>query len=63
MSPICPVCGDPLEYDEQTETYYEGDAVSTKWRGHCSNCQIDFTWWENYNLVSITDMEQEEELE
>ena len=59
-SPICPVCGDPLEYDEQLETYYEEDGVKTKWRGNCVHCQAIYTWLENYNLVSITDMELDE---
>ena len=58
--PICPVCGDPLAYDEQLETYYDDDSVSLRWRGHCPYCRTTYTWWENYNLISITDMELDE---
>lgn len=60
MVPKCPHCGKELDYDEQLETYYEGNSTSAKWRGGCSHCQIIFTWWENFTLTSIEGMEQEE---
>ena len=60
MVPKCPHCGKELDYDEQLETYYEGDTFGAKWRGYCGRCQIGFTWWEDYILNSIDDMEQEE---
>ena len=59
MVPVCPVCSTELEYDEQEETYYEGDSFSTKWRGGCSACGRNYTWWENYTLTSIEDMEED----
>ena len=60
MFPKCPYCGEVLDYDEQLETNYGDTTFSTKWRGYCDHCQIGFTWWENYILTSIDDMEQEE---
>lgn len=59
-SPICPVCGDLLEYDEQLDTHYENDGIHTQWRGNCPHCQAIYKWWENYSLISITDMELDE---
>ena len=56
MVPTCPYCGEELDYDEQVETYYEGESFSTKWRGGCPPCNRNFTWWENYTLTSIEDM-------
>lgn len=63
MVPKCPYCGEELEYEEQIEAYHEDNVFSEKWRGYCDHCQIGFTWWENYTLTSIEDIEQEEELE
>lgn len=59
MVPVCPICSTELEYDEQEETYYEGDSFSTKWRGGCPTCNRNFTWWENYTLTSIEDIQED----
>ena len=59
--PTCPKCGAALDYDEQLDCYYEGDAASIQWRGGCHNCEITYKWWENYELTSIEGMEEEED--
>ena len=63
ISPICPKCGEPLDYDEQIDAYYEGDGASIQWRGGCNNCGINYKWWENYELTSIEGMEEEKDEE
>ena len=59
--PTCPKCETALEYDDQLDSYYEGSSSSVQWRGGCPNCGTTYTWWENYELVSIEEMEEEKE--
>ena len=59
-SPICPICGDLLECDEQLDIYSESDGIYTQWQGNCPHCQVIYKGWENYSFTSITDMELDE---
>ena len=62
--PICPICGDPLEYDEMIDELFTFDGKEEKtYEGHCENCRKVFQWVEVWRPVAYYDMEEQGELE
>lgn len=62
--PICPICGDPLEYDEMIDDLFTFENEEEKtYEGHCENCHKVFRWVEVWKPVAYYDMKEQGELE
>lgn len=63
-NPICPICGDELEYDEM---YYEvtlfDNTEEKYYEGRCENCHKVFRWIEVYKPSHYYGMKEVDELE
>lgn len=53
IQPKCPYCGEELEYDFSTDTWYDENSYHVKWNGFCNACNLDFQWQEVFKLEKI----------
>ena len=62
--PICPICGNELEYDEMyDEANVFDDIAEHYYEGHCENCRKVFRWVEVYKFSHYEGMEEIDELD
>ena len=62
--PICPICGEPLEYDEMTDELFTlNDQEEKTFEGHCEKCRKVFQWVEVWESIGYYDIEEQRELE
>ena len=54
--PVCPICGEELEYDDFFFEDCDGERVYFSCGGGCPECSDTYSWIETYTLHSISDL-------
>ena len=52
--PMCPICGEELEYDSFYYEECDGNRVYFNGEGYCPECNDTYSWTETYTLHCIS---------
>lgn len=62
-TPMCPQCGEDLEYDGFYYDECDGDKVYFSCSGYCDHCHSTYVWTESYVMDRISGMRKTGTLE